>query len=330
MSAETTGNAGTVEDPVLPDLPIVDAHIHLWHRDNYLAQDFLKDAASGHNVQASVYVECGMSYSDDTDPALRPVGETRYVLDQVGQTTDVPHRLAAGILGAADMSLGDGVKPVLEAHEAAGQGRFRGLRSRIAWSDDPVASYKEEGPPNFNAIGDDRFVEAARCLMDKELVLDLWGFHTQLEDIAHFASLVPDLTIVLDHVGGPLGVGRFAGRRDEVFREWKAGMRKVAQLPNVHVKVSGLGIARLGFGYQTNGQVKSSDELAAAWAPYVRTSTELFGPERTIFASNYPVDRAAAPYVTLINGFKKMLSDLSADEMHAVFAGNARRVYRLD
>ena len=330
MSTETIGNAGAVEEPVLPELPVVDAHFHLWHRDNYFGQDFLRDVTSGHNVQASVYVECGMSYSDDPDPALRPVGETRYVLDQVRLAADAQHKLAAGILAAADMLLGDGVKPVLEAHNEAGKGRFRGLRYRVAWSPDPLAGYDEEGYPTSNVMEENRFIAAARCLMEKGLVLDLWGFHTQLEDIARFAALLPDLTIVVDHVGGPLGVGQFAGRRDEVFRDWEAGIRKVAALPNVHVKVSGLAISRLGFGYQASGQVKSSDELAEAWGPYVRTCAELFGPERTIFASNYPVDRAAAPYVTLINGFKKTLADLSPDDMNAVFAGNARRIYRLD
>lgn len=327
--AKHTWAAPNLEQAIMPDLPMVDAHFHLWDRDNYFVSDFLADMTAGHNVEASVYAECSMSYSDDMDPALRPVGETRYVIDQIRRAQGSSHNMAAGILGAVDMLLGADIDRVLDAHEEAGEGRFRGIRYRAAWSTDPVAGYHEPGYPSFDVLADDRFVAGARCLMKRDLVLGLWAFHPQLADIAEFAAKLPDLTIVVDHVGGPLGVGQYADRRDEVFRDWSAGIHKLAKLPNVNVKLSGLAISRLGFGYQKNGQAGSSDELAAAWSPYIGTCAEAFGPDRALYASNYPVDRAAAPYVTLVNAYKKILQDLSQDELRAIFGRTARRIYRL-
>ncbi|SMF90065.1 Predicted metal-dependent hydrolase, TIM-barrel fold [Azospirillum oryzae] len=329
-SAERVHSGNAAEPVLLPELPIVDSHIHLWTRDNYFAQDFLADVAAGHNVQASIYAECGMCFSDDPREAFRPVGETHYVLDQVKLAEGSNHALAAGILGCADLMLGDGVKPVLEAHAEAAKGRFRGVRYRVAWDADPVAGYGEVGYPSENLLQKEEFQKGARCLAEMGLVLDLWGFHTQLDDIARFAARLPELKIVVDHVGGPLGVGPYAGRRDEVFKIWSAGIRAIAEMPNVHIKLSGLAISRLGFGFQDNGQAASSDELVRLWSPYVRTCAEVFGPERSIFGSNYPVDRAAAPYSMLLNAYKKMLGDLSTDELTAIFAGNARRVYNLE
>lgn len=321
--------ATRTEPTVLPDLPIVDAHIHLWHRDNYFARDFLADVGSGHHVAASVYAECGMAYADDPREAFRPVGETRYVLDQVRIAEGSGHGLAAGILCAADLELGQGVKPVLAAHAEAAQGRLRGVRYRVAWDADPVAGYGEPGYPSENLLDSEAFLAGARVVGEMGLVLDLWGFHTQLGGIAAFAEKLPDLTIVVDHVGGPLGVGRYAGRRAEVFQDWLVGVRRLAALPNVHIKLSGLAISRLGFGFQESGPAASSDVLAALWRPYVHACAEIFGPDRSIFASNYPVDRVAAPYHMLLNAYKKMLGDFSRDELTAIFAGNARRIYAL-
>ncbi len=159
-------------------------------------------------------------------------------------------------------------------------------------------------------------------------MLDLWGFHTQLGDMAAFAAKCPELPILINHCGGPLGIGPYEGHRDEVFADWSAGIRKVAALPNVHIKLSGLGMARIGFHFE-GGQAKTSDELVAAWKPYVRTCLDAFGPARSIFASNFPVDREKASYRLLINAYKKMLSDLPDDELKAIFGANARRFYKL-
>ncbi|RJG03265.1 amidohydrolase family protein [Noviherbaspirillum sedimenti] len=319
------------ENIVMPDLPIVDAHIHLWDRIgfDYFAPEFLVDVADGHNVTASIYVECNMRYSDDPRPDFQPIGETEFVLEQAKLAEGSGHDLACGILGAVNLPLGADVEPIIDAQIAAGQGRFRGVRFRVAFDTDPVAGYNEIGYPSGSVLDNPAFLDAARCLARKGLVLDLWAFHTQLDDVLRFAEKVPELTIVLDHVGGPLGVGRYASMRKEVFGHWSRGIGSLATAPNVNVKLSGLGISRLGFNFAGGGQAQSSDELVAAWKPYVRTCVEAFGPERSIFGSNFPVDRAAASYRTLLNGFKKMLADIGDVELRAVFAENARRVYRL-
>lgn len=318
------------EEIVDPDLPVIDAHIHLWTRDNYFAPDFIADVQAGHKVVSSIYVECSMAYSDDPREAYRPVAENRYVLDQVDLARGSDHRLAEGILAAAELTLGEDVAPLLDAHEEAAEGRLRGLRYRVAWDPDPIAGYGEIGYPAVPVLESAEFLAGARVAAARGLVLDLWGFHTQLDKIAAFARAIPEATIVVDHLGGPLGVGPYAGRREEIFAQWSQGIAAIAAIPNVWIKLSGLAISRLGFGFQDNGQVGSSDELAALWGPYVRRCIEAFGPERSIFGSNYPVDRAAAPYPVLLNAYKKMVADLSRDERAMIFSGNAAKVYRLN
>jgi L-fuconolactonase len=330
MNSSAGSDVAAREEAVLPELPIVDPHIHLWPTSDfdYFAPQLIEDVRSGHKVEATVYVECGMRYSSDPRLAFQPVGETGYVLEQVKLAEGSGHDLAAGILGAADLSLGDAVMPVLEAHVAAGQGRFRGIRARAAWHPDPAAGYPpDSGYPQTDALKEDSFLAGARCIGRLGLVMDVWAFHTQLSDIAALAAKCPDLPIMIDHCGGPLGIGPYAGKRDEVFAQWSAGLRAAAAMPNVHIKLSGLGIARMGFRFP--GGNADSDTLVAAWKPYIRACLEAFGPERSVFASNFPVDRQAASYRVLINAYKKMLADLSDSDLRAVFADNARRFYRI-
>ena len=319
------------ETAVYHDLPVVDAHIHLRQRDNCFVEDYLANIKrSGHNVVASVYVECGMSYSHDPREEFRPVGEMSFVLGQAKQAQGSGHVMAAGIVGAADLTLGAAIQPVLETLAEAAGGRLRGVRYRVAWDPDPIAGYGAgHGYPCANVLGKPEFFEGARCLARLGLHLETWGFHTQLFDLARFAARVPDLNIVINHCGGPLGVGRYAGRREEIFKDWRAGIEAVANSPNVFVKVSGLGVSRMGFGFQEKGPVNSSDELVSLWNPYVNACIEAFGPQRAIFATNYPGDTAAAPLGILINAYKKMLRGLSMEELRAVFAGNAKNLYRL-
>ncbi len=331
MTISAVDQTAMNEAIVDPDLPVIDAHFHLWNQagHDYFVHDYLADIRSGHRVEASVYVECGMAHRADGPEPLRPVGETLYVLDQIRKGAAADHEVAAGILGAADLTLGAGVRPVLEAHVAAGAGRFRGVRSRVAYDADPQVGYG--GAFCYyprDVFADDSFLAGARCVGAMGLTLDLWAFHTQLEAVAAFAARCPETPIMLDHCGGPLGVGRYADRRGEVFGDWTAGIRALAKIPSVHVKLSGLGISRLGIRFP-EGQARSSDELVAAWKPYVSTCVDAFGPERCVFGSNFSVDRAAASYPLLLNAYKTMLADLTAAERRAIFAGNARRFYTL-
>lgn len=327
MSAADTGQ----EAILFPELPIVDSHIHLWNRTgfDYFADEFLADVDDGHNVQASIYVECNMHYSDDPRVAYQAIGETRFALDQAARAEGHRHRLNQGILFAADLLMGEAVGPVLDAQIEAGQGRCCGVRFRVAYDTDPEAGYHEIGYQSGDVLEDPVFEAAARELVKRGLVLDLWAFHTQLERVRAFAERLPDLSIVLDHVGGPLGVGRYADMRDEVFKDWARGMTSLAQAPNVQVKLSGLGISRMGFDFAPDGMVTRSDQLVEAWGPYVRHAVAAFGVDRCIFGSNFPVDRRVSNYRLLLNGFKKMLADRTPEDRLAIFAENARKTYRL-
>ena len=320
----------TREAAVEPTLPIIDSHIHLWDFSDppYFGNDFVSDAAGGHDVQASVYVECTMAYALDGDTALRPVGETRFAVEQALAHSTPRLQLAAAILGAADLSLGADVRAVLEAQEAAGQGRWRGVRVRAAWDADPVAGYGVHGAPKGSMLSPE-FRQGVKCLASKGMVLEIWAFHTQMDEVVDLARAFPDQTIVVNHVGGPLGVGPYAGRRDEVYADWAAAMRRVGTCPNVHVKLGGLGISRAGFEFDKLPRPLSSDELAQAWGRYVQVCIEAFTPKRAYFGSNFPVDKAVCHYGVLLNAFKKMTAAYSADERRAMFAGNARALYRL-
>lgn len=319
------------EDIVLPQLAVIDSHMHLWDRIgfDYFAPEFLADVADGHNVQSSIYVECGMAYDAFSPDPMLVVDETRHAMQQVALARGHSHRLAEGILGAANLLLGSAVQPVLEAHVDASEGRFRGVRFRVAYDADPEAGYHESGYLNQNVLDRPELVESARLLGRMGLTLELWGFHPQLADIKAFARMVPEVQIVLNHIGGPLGVGRYAHERAEVFKAWSAGITALSDEPNVMVKLSGLGISRLGLRQPGGQDHTTSDQLATAWGPFVRHCVESFGPDRSIFGSNFPVDRATASYRTLLNAYKKILLGLSDSDLRAVFADNARRTYRL-
>lgn len=318
------------EAVVDPSLPIVDAHIHMWDFSTpaYFGTDWVEDASSGHQVVASVFIECTMAYDTECPVLLRPVGETRFAAEQAVTASSAEHQVAAAILGAADLSVGSAVRPVLEAHIEAGRGRFRGIRTRAAWDADPDAGYGATGCAE-GLLRQASFQEGVRCLGALGLTLDVWVFHTQLADVAALAMACPNVSIAVNHAGGPLGVGRYAGRRDEVFNSWSASIRALATCPNVSVKLGGMGIARLGFGFDALPEPMSSDALATAWRPYLATCIEAFGPKRVLFASNFPVDKAVCSYRVLWNTFKKIAAGYNDGERRSMFAGNARALYRI-
>jgi L-fuconolactonase len=316
-----------------PALRIVDAHHHFYDRPDwrYLCSEFLDDAGSGHAVRASVYMQALTHYRTAGPQALKPVGETEFVV----QATQAPGgderalRVAAGIVGHADLRLGAPVREVLEAHLAAGQGRFRGIRHLTAWdADASLANPLTAAPPSL--LLDPAFRAGLAELAPLGLSYDAWLFFPQLPELLQAAKDFPDTTFIVDHCGGVVRIGAYLGQDDVVFERWSASMRELARLPNVHLKLGGLGMRINGFGFDKGELPPSSEQLAQAWKPWIETCIALFGPERCMFESNFPVDKGSYAYAVGWNAFKRLTTGYSASERQFLFEGTATRVYRLD
>jgi predicted TIM-barrel fold metal-dependent hydrolase len=322
------------EEILEPALPIVDPHHHLWDHpgERYLFDDLLADIGSGHDIRATVFIQCTAMYRADGPEELKPVGETEFVNGIAAMSATGrygPARVCAGIVGLVDLTLGDRVEPVLQAHLRAAGPRFRGVRNRTAWHPSPEIRSNLSSPPP-GPLENPAFAEGARVLVRHALPLDIWAYHTQLPLVLALARAVPELTIVVDHVGGPLGVGPFAGRRAEVFPAWQRDMRALAACPNVVVKLGGLAMQVNGFDFHLAELPPSSPMLAAAWRPCIETCIEAFGADRCMFESNFPVDKGMCGYAVLWNAFKLLAGGATATEKTALFSGTASRVYALE
>jgi predicted TIM-barrel fold metal-dependent hydrolase len=321
------------EAPIDPDVPVVDAHHHLWdrHGSRYLAHELLDDTGAGHRVEATVYVQCRSMLRQDGPAAMRPVGEVEFANGVAAMGASGiygPTRLCDAIVGGADLTLGDAVAPVLEAMMAVSGGRLRGIRNPVAWHEDPAVRSSPAQPPR-GLMREPAFQRGAAMLARYGLSLDVWAYHSQLDELYDLARAVPDVAVVIDHFGGPVGVGPYAGRQAHMLREWRDGMARLAMLPNTHVKLGGAGMPVFGFGFAQEETPPASGQLAAAWRPYFDICVELFGAHRCMFESNFPVDKGMFGYVVLWNAFKRLAAVCSADERADLLAGTARRIYRL-
>ena len=321
-------------EPIIePGLPIIDPHHHLWDRPDwrYVGDELLADLECGHKVLTTVFAQCRERYRPDGPDALKPLGETEFVL-QVARSIEarrgVARRVCTGIIGHADLTLGHAVGEVLEAQVIVADGRFRGIRHAAAVDADPALA---RTMPQVAAglLRDARFRAGFACLADLDLSFDAWVYHPQLGDVVALAQAFPETSIVLDHLGGPLGIGTYATRRDAVFAEWHAAILALAACPNVSVKLGGLGMRLCGFGFCDRPMPPTSEQLATAWRPWVETCIEAFGPRRCMFESNFPVDRGSCSYAVLWNAFKRLAAGYSAADKALLFAGTAARVYRL-
>jgi len=321
----------TVETPLDPGLPICDPHHHLWERpeERYLVEELLQDVHSGHNIVSTVFIECREMWRKGGPQEMKPIGETEFVEGMVGSRgKHGDTAVAAGIVGFAALTLGAAVAPVLEAHLAASPHRFRGIRHSCTWDASPAVKTATPGiPPGL--MLDSKFRAGLACLKRYGLSFEAWLYHPQLPELASLARAVPDVPMILNHVGGLLGVGSYAGRRDEVFQVWKRGIAEVATCPNVVVKLGGLGMLRCGFDWHMRAAPPTSTELVEATAPYYLFCIERFGPNRCMFESNFPVDKVSFSYGVLWNSFKRMTENFSAGERAALFHDTAARVYRL-
>jgi predicted TIM-barrel fold metal-dependent hydrolase len=304
-----------------PALPIVDAHHHFYDRPGwrYLMDEYVADTRSGHAVRASVYMQALTRYRASGPEELKPVGETEYVAE-VTATADP--QVAAGIVGFADLRLG-------EAHLEAGRGRVRGVRHLTTWDADASLANPLTAAPK-GLLLDSSFRAGLAQLAPLGLTYDAWLFFPQLPELIDTARASPDTTIVVDHCGGIVRIGAYADRRDEVFERWSASMRELARLPNVHVKLGGLGMRINGFAFDKGETPPSSQVLAQTWKPWIETCIEAFGADRCMFESNFPVDKGSYSYVIGWNAFKRLTAGCSAGERQALFEGTATRVYRLD
>jgi predicted TIM-barrel fold metal-dependent hydrolase len=271
-------------------------------------------------------------YRADGPPEMRPVGETEFVAGQAAMSASGmygPTRVAAGIVGFADLTLGDRVEPVLEAHLRAGGGRFRGVRHAAAWdASDIIGNSESAGGPHLYRRPE--FRAGLARLTKLGLSLDAWAFHPQLGEVVELARAHPDASIILGHVGGVLGYGPYTGKRDEVFTAWKTQMTELARCPNVNLKLGGMMMRLAAYDYRSEPKPPTSTQLASLWRPYFETGIELFGPSRCLFESNFPVDKMGIGWAALWNAFKRITAGASRAEREAMFAGTARRVYRLD
>lgn len=340
------------EEIIEPDLPIVDPHHHLWDlrpvialrpRSDalfdgllpdiplYLFDELRRDLTAGHNVRATVFLECHAMYRADGPEHLKCVGETEFVNGTAAMSASGiygPLRACAGIVGGCDFRDHARVPEVLEAHIAAGGGRFRGIRQSASWDEDPVilGNISRAGPGLYR---DADFRKGFAHLRRYDLSFDAWLLAPQLGDLIDLAQAFPDTPIVLDHVGTPLGIGVYRGRRKEMFPAWTAQVKALAKCENVVVKLGGLAMPFLGFDSYKSATPATSDRLAGEWKPYIETCIEAFGAKRAMFESNFPVDSGSCSYAVLWNALKRLAQGYSADEKTALFSGTAASVYRI-
>jgi predicted TIM-barrel fold metal-dependent hydrolase len=325
------------EEAIEPELEIVDPHHHMWDTvtryGRYELDDLRLDTGAGHNVVQTVFIDCGANYRTDGPVAMRPVGETEYIADRATASERTPGAVMAAIVGHADLTRGAAVADVLSAHvEAAGgpgpEGKFRGIRHSGAWSDDDAVPVSRVQPP-ADLYHQRTFQEGARKLAAMGLSFEAWQYHPQLDMVAALARAVPELSIVVNHLGGPLGIGRYADRRNEVLADLRASLAALAEHENITLKVGGIGMTRFGARWHDADEPPTSDLLLAEWDETLRFAIDTFSPARCMFESNFPVDGETTSYVVLWNVFKKVSQRYSADERADLFAGTARRVYRV-
>jgi L-fuconolactonase len=329
----------TQEPALEPELPICDPHHHFWDQrservpyQRYLLHELADDINSGHNVRSTVFIEARAMYRSGGPEEMRPVGEVEFVQGLAAASASNlygPGRAAAAIVGHANLNLGAGVEPVLEALQAASPNRFRGIRHSVTWDPHPevdnTAAHRQQGQ-----LATDQFRAGARVLARRGLSYDAWLYFPQLPELADFAKALPDLPIILNHIGGLLRVGPYGNREDEVLGTWRSGIAAVAQCPNVSVKLGGIGMPRTGFDWHLRNKPIGSEELAASMAPLVTYCIEQFGPSRCMFESNFPVDKVSYSYNVMYNAFKRLSKGYSASERAAMFHDTAARTYRIE
>jgi len=321
-----------IEEVVEPELAICDPHHHLWDHpaSRYLLDELLEDIGDGHNVVSTVFVECASMYRADGDEALKPVGETEFVNGIAAMSASGQYgsaRVCAGIVSYADLNLGAEVGRVLDAHVSASP-RFRGIRHAAGWDASPAVRDSHTNP-FAGMLLDPKFREGFAELGRRGLSFDAWLYHPQLSELTDLASAFPDTTIILDHLGGPLGIGPYEDQRQAIFDAWQKDIQALSRCENVVAKLGGMVMPVNGFGFHKQTQPPTSDAIVAATGDYYRHMLDCFGPQRCMFESNFPVDKQSCSYRVLWNAFKKLVADASPSEKAQLFHDTAAHAYRL-
>jgi len=327
-----------IEDTLEPELPICDPHHHLWEFSHdrvapkYLLDEILSDLNSGHNIVSTVFIECSAMYRASGPEHLKCVGETEFVNGIAAMSASGLYgkcRVAAAIVGSANLNIGSAVGEVLDAHVQAGGGRFRGIRCQGQWdADNSIRSAKDaNGPDRFSNA---KFREGFAELAPRNMTFEAWCYHTQLKEVTALARAFPDTTIILNHFGGPLGIGPYAGKADDIFPIWQKEIADLATCQNVLAKLGGINMDINGFGWENHNTPPTSETLMQATRRWYEHTIEHFGTSRCMFESNFPVDMTSCSYNTLWNSFKHLTLDYSVDEKRQLFHDTAVRTYKIN
>src|SRR5579872_4400755 len=214
------------EDILDPALPIIDAHHHLWDRQSgvYLLDELRADLGAGHNVRATVFIQCGFAYRKDGPEELRPVGETERIAAIAAQAEAAGVRACAGIVGYCDFRHGEVIDAVLQAHVQAGGGRFKGIRQSAGW--DAAIIMTTTSPAPQGLLLDPAFRRGLSRLGRFGLSYECSLYHPQLPELTDLARAFPDLPILANHCGGPIRIGPYRQRPDDVFATWRRDLRE--------------------------------------------------------------------------------------------------------
>mgnify|MGYP001310059030 FL=1 len=327
------------EEIIDQDIEIVDPHHHLWPgpprtegakaENRYLLEDLWKDTESGHKISKTVFVECGQGYYESGPDAMKPVGETKFVYEVAEEAKlDKSKAQIEGIVGHADMMIGSSAREVLEAHVEEGKGRFKGIRHGASW-DESEEIRNSHSIPIRHIYLDSKFQQGIEQLDALNLTLDAWNYHKQIKELTELAKCFPNLKIVQNHFGGPLGIGPYKNKREEVFSEWKDSISELAERENVYMKLGGLAMPINGWGWHKRELPATSDELVEKHGKYYLHAINSFGVKRCMFESNFPVDKRSISYPILWNGFKRVVRDYSLEEKEFLFSKAAAEFYSL-
>ena len=325
------------EEIVNPEQEIVDSHHHLWSGSrkgrwsDYLLKDLWKDTDSGHNIRKTVFIECRSNYRTDGPEYMRSLGETEFAakIAEESQKSLGAHAEVSAIVSFADITLVNLLDEILDAHEDAGRGLFRGIRYSGAFDENRESFIDPIRLVAKNLFSRKDFIKGVRKLGLRGLNYESWLFHHQIKSFTDLAHAVPDTLLIMDHLGGPLGVGPYEGKQEEIFKKWKKDIEELAKCENVFIKLGGMAMPNNGFAWHKQSIPPSSDEFVDKHGKYYLHAIECFGPNRCMFESNFPVEGVSISYHVLWNGFKKIVNHFSENEKEMMFSNTATLVYNL-